>query len=354
MKTVTIQGRNNISRLLVGEKLEKLAHHLPKTGKCIIITDGNVLRHHGERFPKADLITIGLGEGSKTLETVRGIYENLIRLNADRSTFLLGIGGGIVCDITGFAASTFMRGLSFGFAATTLLAQVDASVGGKNGVNLYGYKNMIGVFNQPDFVICDPDLLHTLPQSEIRGGLAEIIKHAVIADPDLFDFLEARREQVLNLERETIMRLVHDSVIIKSQVVNQDETEKGRRRILNFGHTLGHAVEKTMGLSHGEAVAFGMTVAATLSVQKGLLSQAACDRIINLIAACGLPVRLTMDLDQVLPALQKDKKRSGESIHFVLLEDIGRAVVLEVGMTELETAIKLEYRNPKFETNSKC
>lgn len=333
-----IQGRNSSSDILIGEQLKNIHNHLPK-GKSIIITDENVLRLYGNQFPKGEIISIGLGEKIKTLETVRDIYERLIQLSADRSTFLLGIGGGIVCDISGFAASTFMRGVSFGFVATTLLAQVDASVGGKNGVNLHGYKNMIGVFNQPDFVICDPDLLHTLPEREIRCGLAEIIKHAAIADPELFALLECQSGKALALDREIIMRLVFDSVVVKSKVVNQDETEKGRRRILNFGHTFGHAVEKIMGLPHGEAIAFGMTVAAAISVQKELLSAPTAQRLNRLIKAYHLPTRLSMDHGQILAAMQKDKKRTGETIHFVLLEDIGRAVVHPVTGLELEKAL---------------
>ena len=163
---------------------------------------------------------------------------------ADRASFIVGIGGGIVCDVTGYAASTYLRGLKFGFVASTLLAQVDAAVGGKNGVNWEGYKNMIGVFNQPDFVICDPLLLRTLPRREVLSGMAEVVKHALIADAGLFSYLEENGSGVLDLRPEVMERLVCDSVRIKSSIVNRDEREKGERRLLNFGHTFGHALEK--------------------------------------------------------------------------------------------------------------
>ncbi len=338
MKSITIQGRNGSSTILIGEALADVGRYLP-AGKCIIVTDPNLLRLHGSQFPDAPVITIGLGETGKTLETVREIYERLIQLSADRSTFLLGIGGGIVCDITGFAASTYMRGIPFGFVSSTLLAQVDASVGGKNGVNLHGYKNMIGVFNQPDFVICDLSLLDTLPEREIRNGFAEIIKHGAMADEKLFSFLETNRDKALALDPQVMTRLVYDSVVIKSDIVNQDETEKGRRRLLNFGHTFGHAVEKVMGLPHGEAVALGMVMAAALSVEKGLLSAASAQRLAELVAAYGLPCRTRLDPQKALDALLKDKKRMGRTIHFVLLEDIGSALVQPVLPEELKTML---------------
>ncbi|MFZ5570795.1 MAG: 3-dehydroquinate synthase [Thermodesulfobacteriota bacterium] len=339
MKSIRIAGRNGSSEIVIGEQLANVRRYLPE-GDCIIISDPNLIRLHGSRFPDAAVIPIGLGETCKTLETVRHIYEELIRLSADRSTFLLGIGGGIVCDVTGFAASTFMRGLPFGFVATTLLAQVDASVGGKNGVNLENYKNMIGVFNQPEFVICDLSLLQTLPERELRCGLAEIIKHGAIADPELFAFLETNHEKALALDPRVMTRLIYDSVVIKSKIVNQDETERGHRRLLNFGHTFGHALEKTTGRPHGEAVALGMAAAAALSVEKKLLSGQESARLNALIAACGLPSRSKTDHRALLEALGKDKKKAGGSIHFVLLKTIGEALVRELPMEELERFLR--------------
>jgi 3-dehydroquinate synthase len=257
VKTLEIQGTTGSSTLMVGERLQHLQNYLPAE-KTITITDTNVRHHYQSLFPPGDVITIGTGEKIKNLDTVRMIYEKLVDLEAQRSSFIVGIGGGIVCDIAGFVASTYLRGLRFGFVSSTLLSQVDASVGGKNGVNLGGYKNIIGVFNQPEFVICDLDLLQTLSEKEILCGLAEIVKHAAIADLDLFNYLEDHYQKALALDREVITRLVYDSIVIKSSVVNKDETEKGERRKLNFGHTFGHALEKTSGVAHGEAVSAGI------------------------------------------------------------------------------------------------
>ena len=182
-------------------------------------------------------MTVGAGESAKTLDTAGRLYEELMALSVDRSGFIVAVGGGIVCDVAGFVASTYLRGIRFAFVASTLLAQVDASVGGKNGVNVGGYKNMVGVFNQPEFVICDPHLLGTLPQNEILCGAAEIIKHAAIADSALFGYLEENSHRLFDLDEAVVEKLVYDSVLIKSGVVNRDEKETGERRKLNFGHT---------------------------------------------------------------------------------------------------------------------
>ena len=248
----------------------------------------------------------------------------------------MGIGGGIVCDVTGYAASTYLRGLKFGFVASTLLAQVDAAVGGKNGVNWEGYKNMIGVFNQPDFVICDPILLRTLPRKEILSGMAEVVKHALIGDAGLFSYLEENVSGVLDLRPEVMKRLVFDSLRIKSSIVNRDEREKGERRLLNYGHTFGHALEKVTGVSHGEAVSVGLVMAAAISEQKGYLGNEDRKRIEKLLSDLGLPLQLPCPKEKLLEALRKDKKREGDRVHFVFLAALGRAVVEEISFEELE------------------
>ena len=199
MKTYTIAGASGTSTILVGEQLRNLAAHLPAV-KVVIITDRNVERYYADRFPPAAVISLAPGEASKSLATVETIYGRLLELEADRTSFIVGIGGGVVCDIAGFAAATFMRGLRCGYVATSLLAQVDASVGGKNGVNFGGYKNLVGTFSQPQFVICDPLLLKTLPEKEILCGLAEVVKHALIRDADLFGYLEKNSMRIQKLE----------------------------------------------------------------------------------------------------------------------------------------------------------
>ncbi|MBU2452204.1 MAG: 3-dehydroquinate synthase, partial [Proteobacteria bacterium] len=224
MKTFHVKGQLRLSSIHVGESLRNLDKYLPST-QVVIVTDENIKKYYKKDFPDVPVITIGTGEGIKTLSTVEAILKELINYSCDRTSFIVGIGGGIVCDITGFAASIFLRGINFGFVSTSLLSQVDASVGGKNGVNLESYKNMVGVFNQPEFVICDIDLLNTLPKKEISNGLAEIVKHALISDESMFDFIENNKQKALDLDYDTIFKLVSDSVNIKSQVVQQDEKE---------------------------------------------------------------------------------------------------------------------------------
>ena len=334
MESVTINADSGPSRILIGERLENLQRYIP-VAKPIIITDVNVGKLYPLNSMAAAVITIGTGEEIKTLETVQEIYARLLSIEADRSAFIVGVGGGIVCDIAGFAASTFLRGVRFGFVATTLLAQVDASVGGKNGVNFEGYKNMVGLFHQPEFVICDPELLKTLPPREISCGLAEIVKHGAIADADLFAYLEQHAEDILALDSTVIEKLVQASVRIKSAIVMRDETEKGERRLLNFGHTFGHAIEKVTGIAHGEAVSMGMVIASALSVKKGLLSAEEDQRLQVVLKNLKLPTRWEASPQKVMDAIARDKKRTGDRIHFVLLNGIGNARVDQITLEEL-------------------
>lgn len=338
MKTLKVHGAAGVSNILVGEALQNLQNYIPAE-HTVIITDTNVKDLYQQEFPLCDVITIGTGENIKNLDTVRYIYEKLVALNAERSSFIVGIGGGIVCDIAGFSASTYLRGVRFGFVSSTLLSQVDASVGGKNGVNFGGYKNMVGVFNQPEFVICDIDLLQTLPAKEILCGLAEIVKHAALGDAGMFNYIEKHYQKALALEREVTAKLVYDSIVIKSSIVNQDEKEQGERRKLNFGHTFGHAFEKTTGVPHGEAVAAGMVIAAALSVQRGHLTLQEAQRIEKLLAQLKLPTKIQAPKSALIEALGKDKKREGEKIHFVLLDEIGHAFVEMISIAELAAAI---------------
>ncbi|MBU0991272.1 MAG: 3-dehydroquinate synthase [Proteobacteria bacterium] len=338
MKILEIQGKTGHSKILVGESLNHFERYIPK-GKCVIITDQNVNSLYGDAFTDYDVIEIGTGEKVKTLKTVEDIFAKLVEFEVDRSGFVLGVGGGIVCDISGFVASTYMRGIRFGFVSTTLLAQVDASVGGKNGVNFSGYKNMVGTFNQPEFVICDMALLKTLPEREVLCGFGEIAKHAFIGDMALCDFLEQNHKKAIALDADVIARLVYDSVVIKSGVVNRDEKEKGERKKLNFGHTFGHAIEKTAGLLHGEAISIGMVVAARLSQKKGLLSNEDVERIITLLQKLTLPVNIDADRNILIDAMRKDKKRKGDDIDFVLLNGIGNAIIKGISIAELEKVV---------------
>ncbi len=338
MEPITINTESGLSRILIAERLENLERYIPGE-KPIIITDVNVGKLYPLDAMASNVITIGAGEANKTLDTIQEIYAQLLSIQADRSAFVVGVGGGMVCDITGFAASTFMRGIRFGFVATTLLAQVDASVGGKNGVNFQGYKNMIGLFQQPEFVICDLELLKTLPPAEISCGLAEIVKHAAIADADLFTYLEKHAASILALDATAIQKLVRASVHIKSSIVSRDETEKGERRLLNFGHTFGHAIEKVNGVSHGEAVSMGMVMASALSVKKGLMSIQEDRRLRDLLKRLKLPSTFAASPHEILDAIAKDKKRAGDHIHFVLLNGLGKALVEPITIEELKETL---------------
>jgi 3-dehydroquinate synthase len=325
---------NKLSRILIGEDFNNIEKYL--TGKnVVIITDKNVDDIYGARFPDFPKIVLGTGEQIKTLQTVELIVKKLINIGIDRHGFLLGIGGGIVCDITGFAASVFMRGVDFGFVSTTLLSQVDASVGGKNGVNFDSYKNIIGNFNQPDFVICDMKMLKSLPEKEVRCGMGEIVKHALIADRTMFDFIKKNTKEALSLDTEVVERLITRSVEIKSDVVNKDEKEKGERKKLNFGHTLAHAIEKYSDISHGEAVSIGIMFAVWLSAKKGLINDSDIDKVKSVLLDLNLPVTTNVLPDKLAEAVHKDKKKNSKTIDIVLLNEIGEAFVTPFDLSEV-------------------
>lgn len=339
MKLIELHGVERTSKIAINESFLNLPHWVGNKNS-IIITDSNVRNYYGDYFKEWNIIEIGIGETCKTLKTVEYIYEELVKLEANRSWFIIGMGGGIVCDITGFVASTFMRGLSFGFVSTSLLSQVDASIGGKNGVNFHGYKNMIGVFNQPEFVICDTTMLKTLPEVERANGFAEVVKHAIIGDRKLFNLLEEHPEKAFNLDPLFMENIIHACLEVKKNVVEKDEKEKGERRVLNFGHTLGHALEKVTGISHGSGVSIGMMFAAGLSVKRNLLAERDAIRLRNVLMSLGLPVTIDCDPDKLKEAIRKDKKREGRGIHFILFKSIGEPVIEEIGMEELEEAIE--------------
>lgn len=338
MRVLEVEGRSGKSRIVLGEDIGKLREYCGGR-KTVVVTDSTVRRLYGDKLGGFEVVEVGLGEGSKTLETVEKLYGEFLERGLERNSFVVGFGGGIVCDIAGFAASTYLRGVGFGFAPTTLLAQVDAGVGGKNGVNFRGYKNLVGTINQPEFVLCDFELLRTLPREELACGFAEAIKCAAIADRGLFEYLEGKGEKLLELERPVVEKAVYDSLAVKAGIVSRDEREGGERRKLNFGHTIGHAYEKVLGLAHGEAISAGMVAAARLSVGKGMLSGEDAARLEKLLSSVGLPVRASAGKEELLDAMLKDKKREGTKIKFVLLNGIGKAEVAEIGIGEIEAVL---------------
>lgn len=325
------------SRIVTGDAVHSLDAFIPEGKRVIVITDGNVHRRYKEIINRYDYCLIGLGETIKTIETVRKLYAELLQLGADRSSFIVGFGGGIVTDITGFVASTYMRGMRFGFVASTLLAQVDASVGGKNGVNFEGYKNMIGTFNQPDFVLCDTGLLDTLPEREFRAGLAEIIKAGLIADKELFELFETHPAEDFRNDKTLLQQIIARAIRVKAAIVERDEREAGERRKLNLGHTFAHAIEKCSGeFLHGEAVAIGLGMIADLSLREGTITPEEAERIKNVIARTGLPLASGIDFKKLVKALKNDKKKEADSVGFVLMDGIGSCKIRRCGFDEID------------------
>jgi 3-dehydroquinate synthase len=338
MEEVLIKGQADSSRILIGRPLKSLPGLL-SSETAAIITDTNVRKLYGERFPDLPIVELSPGEASKDLARVGDVYQQLLEFGLNRESQLVGIGGGVVCDVTGFVGATFKRGIDFGFVATTLMAQVDAALGGKNAVNLEGYKNQIGTIIQPGFVLCDPELLKTLPERELKNGLAEAIKTGAIASPELFDFLEENMDGCLAKDLEVLEQVVAMSARIKAEVVNEDEREQGRRAILNFGHTLGHGLESTLELSHGEAVAAGMVMESSIAVKMGLMEEKDCSRLKALIKAYGLPAESRFEPQKVIDAVKKDKKRSSGKIRLPILDNIGSSRIVNIELTELEKAV---------------
>ncbi len=331
LELVTPAGKTDIE---VGEGLTSGLGTLGK--RTVLLADSEVRRHHGHLFDHFPVVTIPSGEQHKHMQTVESIYRQLIDLEIDRSWFLVGIGGGLATDVAGFVASTFLRGIPFGFISTTLLGQVDASIGGKNGVNLDRYKNMIGVFRQPEFVWCDLSLLSSLNPREYVSGIAEVIKYGAIRDLSILDYLEEQMEGLLGQVPAILERIVTESAQAKVEVVTLDELESGLRMILNFGHTFGHAIEREKGYLHGEAIGIGMVLEARLSQLKGLIQPSEVERIMKLVERAGLPVEAELDAGAIMENIRKDKKRSGSSIQFVWLDGLGHARVEPVSLEELQ------------------
>ena len=311
------------SGIYIGPVKDILSGVLPE-GRVVVVSDATIDRLYHPLLEKYDTVLIGLGESVKTLQTVETIYRRFIELGVDRSTFVLAVGGGIVTDVAGFAASTYMRGLKFGFVSTTLLGQVDASVGGKNGVNVDGYKNMAGTFTQPQFVICDPGLLRTLPDREFRAGLAEVVKAAIIADADLFGRIENTTFEALRTDTDLLTDAVSAAIRVKADIVERDEHESGDRRKLNLGHTLAHAIEKCSNrMNHVEAVAVGTALIAGAAVKLGVLSEADRDRIVHVLMQLGFDLTPPVDVKRLLKEVGKDKKNEEGILRIVLPVGIG-------------------------------
>jgi 3-dehydroquinate synthase len=290
------------------------------------------------------LLTVPPGEDSKSLDQADRLYRELVRHRLDRSSALFGLGGGVVGDLVGFVAATLYRGIPFVNLPTTLLAQVDSSVGGKTGVNLPEGKNLVGVFHQPSLVVADVLTLSTLPEREFRSGLAEVVKHGMIADPTLFQRLEERADQILARDADTLQEIVARSCAIKASVVEQDERESGLRAILNFGHTVGHAIEAALGygaVTHGEAVAHGMVVATALSVARGLCPERDACRLRSLLERFELLGRRLPGPESLEKYMVSDKKARDGVLQFVLTRGVGSVSFAPISdRSELRAALQ--------------
>jgi len=338
--TVNLDKKTSASyEIYVGENiLDRMGLIISKNNwmsRYIMITDSNVFTLHGERVQASlremdlnvDMIHFPAGEAWKTMETSLHIVDRMIDLGADRTSGLIALGGGIVGDITGFIASIYMRGIPYIQVPTTLLAQVDSSIGGKTAIDLPQGKNILGTFYQPKGVFIDVAFLKTLTRQELRNGLAEIVKYGIIDDPGLFSRLKAEVEAIKNRDMAILEEIIVSSCRIKKGIVEMDEMERGLRRILNFGHTIGHAIETESGytISHGEAISMGMVASAILSERLKYLPSGDRERIVSLIRALGLPDRIPQNLgtEGILSQIKKDKKKEGDKIRFVLIKKIG-------------------------------
>ena len=305
---------------------------------AVFITDENVYRLHEQRFKGYKVIVIKAGEEYKNQSTADSIIQQLIALEADRQSTLVGVGGGVVTDITGYVASVYMRGITFGFVPTTLLAMVDASIGGKNGIDAGVYKNIVGCIRQPSFILYDLAFLQTLPETEWQNGFAEIIKHACIKDAAMFKLLQQHDVAYYRQHKKELSALVQRNVLIKLKVVQKDEFEKADRKLLNFGHTLGHALENQYTLSHGQAISIGMAYAVKIAEQLLQFKQGAA--VVQLLQQYGLPVAMDFDKAKVFSVLKMDKKRARKEMNYILLEKPGKGVVTPIALPQLEKMIK--------------
>jgi 3-dehydroquinate synthase len=338
---VEVTAGSRPSTIWIGDGVsERLASLLDEHGvgpRRFIVSSPVIWRFHGPHIQRAlgggDPILIADGERYKTLQSVSRIYEALIRAGADRGSVIVAVGGGVIGDTAGFAAATYLRGITLVQVPTTLLAQVDSSVGGKVGVNHQLGKNLIGAFHQPSLVVIDPLLLRTLPRREFRSGLYEVVKYGMIASRGLFDLVARDTKAIFAREPEVLVPAIVESCRIKADVVTKDEREGGLRRILNFGHTIGHALEavtKYRRFRHGEAIAYGMLAAADLAAARGALGATERQALAGLITQLGpLPPIGDLPIQDVIDAVRRDKKVVHGKLHFVIAIDIGATMTVD-------------------------
>ena len=353
MTTVTLDiiGRSYTVQIGAGalDYVRQWLEHQPRSPQVAVITDATVAQHHMDKLVNVlsrepAVLVVEPGERSKSLETAAMLFDRLADAKIARDDVIVAFGGGVVGDLGGFVAATWLRGVRCVQVPTTLLAAVDASVGGKTGLNHVQGKNLIGVFQQPAAVVIDPDLLSTLPARDYSAGLAESVKHAAIRDPALLAWQEDQHAEILARDATTLERLIARNCEIKAEIVARDEREAGLRAILNYGHTLGHAIEHVLGyeLRHGECVALGIVAENELARARGELPRDVAERIGTLLETFALPVRLprAVDADGILAACRMDKKTRSEAVNFILLRDVGDPCrVADVSDAEIVSAL---------------
>ncbi|MES2703490.1 MAG: 3-dehydroquinate synthase [Bacteroidota bacterium] len=309
--------------------------------RAIIVTDEHVAALHGAALAGYTVVTVPAGEASKTMATIENLAAQLLAAEVTRNTMLIGVGGGVVTDITGFLATVYMRGIAFGFVPTTLLGMADAAIGGKNGVNTGLHKNIIGTITQPEFILYDTALLATLPDAEWSNGFAEIIKYACIFDRELFSELCGHDVAYYQRNNVALDRLIQRCAGWKNKTVVEDEKEKGMRKLLNFGHTAGHAIETLYALPHGQAVGVGMLIACILSEEVQGLNTGVRADLEQLLTRYGLPVKLAINADRVLEVLRMDKKRNTDTVDYILLEETGKAIIKPLSFGVIGNALRV-------------
>ncbi len=330
MEILTQSGKYNIF-------VDKDYNCIPElTGKrnCIFITDENVYSLYPKIFEGKPVIVVKPGETSKNLSTFGNIIRKMTEFKVDRDWILIAAGGGVVTDLGGFVASVYRRGIKFGFVSTSLLGQVDASSGGKNGINSDNFKNYIGTFNIPEFVVCETGMLQTLPRYELINGMAEAIKHGLIFDAEYLNFAVENRTKILQYDQEILKKIVSRSLEIKAEFVSKDINEKGIRKILNFGHTFGHIIETEYKIGHGYAVAYGILAADEISRQLfGFKDQ---EKIKQILFDFYLLPKIKLDFKKIANLIYSDKKCFGDFTDFILLEKIGKAFIHSIKTNELK------------------
>ncbi|MEX1201664.1 MAG: 3-dehydroquinate synthase [Ferruginibacter sp.] len=335
MTVEKIQFFNKTVELVFDGSLESISNW-GDISKMIVITDENVFEAHQQIFQSFKTILVPSGEIHKQQSTVDKIIDDLLQLEADKQSIIVGVGGGVVTDMAGYAASIYKRGIRLMQVPTSLLGMVDAAVGGKNGVDVGPCKNMVGTIYQPDVLLYDYSFLKTLPEIEWVNGFAEIIKHACIKDANMFTFLQGKVLADFIKDPSLIATLVEQNVKIKLSVVLNDEFETGDRKLLNFGHTIGHAIENRYDLSHGFAISIGMAVACNISEEINQFQSSNKLSVLQLLQQYGLPVQFDFDPEKIWEILILDKKRNNEEMGFILLDAIGKGKVSSIPLQQLK------------------